>query len=119
MASRDSLLYLRFVPGHSVLSALLLPVVANAADAQTYTCQSANSDHALALKNDVIALVTGTDTRAVAARDTLKLLPASASQVSIVTHTETCATAGRASSALQTIATSSRIRLNDSASSAW
>ena len=80
-------------------TALLIPLVVflpREAHAQTYSCFSATSDQALGLRNEVVPLVTGIDPRVIAARDTLKLLAASASQVSIVTKTSTCKSAGQA-----------------------
>ena len=63
--------------------------------AQTYNCFSPTSDETLALRDDVISLVTGTDARVIAKRDTLKLLAAAASQVSVVSQTNKCKSAGQ------------------------
>ena len=82
-----------------IATALLIPMVAllpREAPAQTYSCFSATSDQTLGLRDEIVALVTGTDPRVVAARDTLKLLEASAPQVSIVTQTNKCKSAGKA-----------------------
>ncbi|HJU75280.1 MAG TPA: hypothetical protein VJ717_16175 [Gemmatimonadaceae bacterium] len=76
------------------LALSLVAFVAHEVPAQTYSCFSSTSETTLGLRDDVIALVTGTDVRVIAKRDTLKLLAASASQVSVITQTNKCKSAG-------------------------
>lgn len=81
----------------SVATAILwAALLAGALPAQTYTCYSPTSDHTVGLHAEVVSLVTGSDALVIAKRDTLRLLPASASQVSIVTQTNKCKSAAQA-----------------------
>jgi hypothetical protein len=82
-----------------ILAALLLGLVApirRDLPAQTYNCVSATNEHSTALRDDVISLVTGTDSRVVNKRNTYQLLAASTAQVSIVTLKNTCKNAALA-----------------------
>ena len=64
--------------------------------AQAYACASATSDESVALRNDVVTLVTGTNPSVVVKRNTFQLQSASASQVSLVTQKNTCKSAALA-----------------------
>src|ERR1043165_9363456 len=81
----------------ALLAILLVPRVAQG---QTYSCMSASSPVAVDWKNSIVRLVTATDSLVGVPPDTVRLtyaLPmATASQVSIVTQTNTCKTAGQA-----------------------
>lgn len=83
----------------SILVALLLGSVVPIGRellAQTYNCVSTTSEETTALRDDVLSLVTGTDSRVIEKRNRFQLLAATAAQVSVVTQKNTCKNAALA-----------------------
>lgn len=68
----------------------LITMLGCEASAQTYDCIGHASDETAGLREDVVSWVTGSDPRVVDKRNALQLLPATASQVSVVTEKKTC-----------------------------
>lgn len=73
-----------------LLAVQFITVLGNEASAQSYDCIADTSDETLGLRDDVVSWVTGSDPRVAEKRDALQLLPATASQVSVVTEKKTC-----------------------------
>jgi hypothetical protein len=79
-----------------LIAVQLIAVVGSKASAQNYDCVADSSDEAVGLREDVVSWVTGSDPRVVVKRSALQLLPATASQVTVVTQKSTCQEAASA-----------------------
>ena len=75
---------------------LLIAGVSSAARAQSYTCLSDTAMYTRVMYNDVVSLVTGTDSTTVRIRNAYQLPAVSASKVSVVTMAAVCTKAGKA-----------------------
>jgi len=75
---------------------LLATFATTALHAQSYTCLPDTAPQAIGLRIYVVDLVTTTDPRLVAKRERYGLLPADSAEVTVVTKTNVCRSAGAA-----------------------
>lgn len=74
----------------------LLSAASSGSEAQTYTCLNETNEDTQVLRDQIISIVTGTDTLAVATRSAYQLPAVAASKVSVVTTASICKKAGAA-----------------------